>query len=84
MYKENRAAWRPAIEQSMNGFKAESTTLAGKQAVVRQGIETSFAEQKTGQNKEQAPAQKSKPSALDRVAALRDKNKDRDGAERER
>lgn len=84
MYKENRDAWQPSIEKSMNGFKEESAALAGKQAVVRQGVENIFAEQKAGKNKEEAPVQKSKPLVIDRVAAMRDKNKDRDGAERER
>ena len=49
-----------------------------------ESVETILAEKNMGKAKEAAAPQKSKPSALDRVAALRDKNKGKDGAERER
>ena len=81
MYKENRAAWQPAIEQAQKGYKQESKTLVEKQAAIRQSVETILAE---GKGKEPSLPQKAKTSAIDRVAALRDKNKGKDGAERER
>ena len=80
MYKENRATWQPAIEQSQKGYKEETTALVGKQAVIRQSVDN---EENVREREIELP-QKSRSLALDRVAALRDKNKDRDGAERER
>lgn len=83
LYKENRAQWQPVIEEALKGFKSDTDILAAKQAVIRQSVETVLAE-KSENTAEHSPAQKPKSSAIDRVAALRDKNKDKDGAERER
>ena len=82
MYKENRAAWQPAIERAQKGYKEESKTLVEKQAVIRQSVDN-IVDENVRERKIELP-QKSRSSAIDRVAALRDKNKGKDGAERER
>jgi len=82
MYRENRAAWQPAIEQAQKGYKEESKTLVEKQAAIRQSVDN-IVDENVREREIELP-QKSRSSAIDRVAALRDKNKDRDGAERER
>ena len=81
LYKENRAGWQPAIEQAQQGYRQESKTLVEKQAAIRQSVETILAD---GKGKGPALPQKPKQSAIDRVAAMREKNKGKDGAERER
>lgn len=43
LYKENRIAWQPVIEESLNGLREDSAILAAKQAIVRQSVETVLA-----------------------------------------
>lgn len=60
------------IDESLNGFRQDTDILTAKQAVIRQSVETVLAE-KSSSKAEPSTAQKAKASAIDRVAALRDK-----------
>ena len=77
IYKENRAAWQPTIEKAQTSYKEEARALTVKQDAARQSMKTLLDEQR-------GKPQKARASAIDRVAAMREKNKDKDGAERER
>lgn len=83
MYKENRNAWQPATQKAQKDYQQEASALSVKQDAAQQSVKALLSEQNPKTQKAETP-QKAKPSALDRIAAMREKNKDRDGAERER
>ena len=83
MYIENRTAWQPAIQKAQPGYKEEASALSVKQDAARQSVKALLDEQRPKEQRAET-LQKARPSAIDRVAAMREKNKGKDGAERER